>query len=68
MKKIIIIILTLMVFLPINAKETQSVWSKEEETNADLCQAAIEKGSEVKLRLLNPWREPHTSMMDLSMC
>ena len=47
MKKIIIIILTLMVFLPINAKETQSVWSKEEETNADLCQAAIEKGSEV---------------------
>ncbi|MDC0474417.1 hypothetical protein OAN34_01935 [Hyphomicrobiales bacterium] len=50
MKKIIIIILTFMVFLPINAKETQSVWSKEEETNADLCQAAIEKGSEVKLK------------------
>ncbi len=50
MKKIIFVILTFMAFLPINAQETQSVWNKEEKTNAAACQIAIEQGTEVKLK------------------
>ena len=50
MKKIIFVILTFMAFLPISAQETQSVWNKEEKTNAAACQIAIEQGIEVKLK------------------
>ena len=50
MKKITFIIFAFMIFSPINAQETQSVWNKEEKTNAAACQIAIEQGAEVKLK------------------
>ena len=50
MKKITFIIFAFMIFSPINAQETQSVWNKEKSTNAAACQIAIEQGAEVKLK------------------
>ena len=45
MKKIIIFIFICIFSSSIGAKENQSVWGKEEKTDTEKCQIAIEEGS-----------------------
>jgi|TARA_B110000003_G_scaffold225173_1_gene225896 hypothetical protein len=50
MKKIITLTFIFTILSSAIAEESQSVWNKEEKTNAEACQLAIEKGVEVKLK------------------
>ena len=49
MKKFLIL---LLIFLPLSgfSKESQAVWSKEEETDTKMCQIAIENGLAVNIK------------------
>ncbi len=50
MKKIIIFIFICIFSSSIGAKENQSVWGKEEKTDTEKCQIAIEEGVSVKIK------------------
>lgn len=49
MKKFLI---SLLIFFPLSgfSKESQAVWSKEEETDTKMCQLAIESGVAVNIK------------------